>query len=115
MSWTSPTVACSRRPWPRSLRCSARSSPRPRRRRAPCGDERREAARALRAILPRVVGIAANFHDAEAPQILGPDTLPLDGATRAQDRIGATYHLASFGSFVQAHREQAARVHKMIV
>jgi 23S rRNA (uracil1939-C5)-methyltransferase len=83
--------------------------------RSPSRDELKEAARALRPYLPRVVGIAANFHDADAPQILGPDTLPLDGATRAQDRIGQTYHLASFGSFVQAHREQAARVHQMIV
>jgi 23S rRNA (uracil1939-C5)-methyltransferase len=82
--------------------------------RAPSREELKEAAAALRAYLPRVVGIAANFHDADAPQILGPDTLPLDGATRAQDRIGATYHLATFGSFVQAHREQAARVHAMI-
>ena len=82
--------------------------------RAPSREELKEAAAALRAYLPRVVGIAANFHDADAPQILGPDTLPLDGATRAQDRIGATYHLATYGSFVQAHREQAARVHAMI-
>ncbi len=82
--------------------------------RAPSRDELKAAAVALRAHLPRVVGIAANFHDADAPQILGPDTLPLDGAVRAQDRIGATYHLATFGSFVQAHREQAARVHAMI-
>jgi 23S rRNA (uracil1939-C5)-methyltransferase len=82
--------------------------------RAPSREELKEAAAALRTYLPRVVGIAANFHDADAPQILGPDTLPLDGATRAQDRIGATYHLATFGSFVQAHREQAARVHAMI-
>jgi 23S rRNA (uracil1939-C5)-methyltransferase len=82
--------------------------------RAPSREELKEAARALRALLPRVVGIAANFHDADAPQILGPDTLPLDGVTRAQDRIGGVYHLATFGSFVQAHREQAARVHTMI-
>ena len=82
--------------------------------RAPSREELKEAARALRALLPRVVGIAANFHDADAPQILGPDTLSLEGASRAQDRIGATFHLATFGSFVQAHREQAARVHAMI-
>lgn len=82
--------------------------------RAPSRDELKEAARALRPLLPRVLGIAANFHDADAPQILGPDTLPLDGAMRAQDRIGQTYHLATYGSFVQAHREQAARVHAMI-
>ena len=83
--------------------------------RASTRDELKEAARALRPLLPRVLGIAANFHDADAPQILGPDTLPLDGAMRAQDRIGQTYHLATFGSFVQAHREQAGRVHAMIV
>jgi 23S rRNA (uracil1939-C5)-methyltransferase len=83
--------------------------------RAPSREELKEAARVLRPLLPRVLGIAANFHDADAPQILGPDTLPLDGAMRAQDRIGQTYHLATFGSFVQAHREQAARVHAMIV
>jgi 23S rRNA (uracil1939-C5)-methyltransferase len=82
--------------------------------RAPTREELKEAARALRPLLPRVVGIAVNFHDADAPQILGPDTLPLDGVTRAQDRIGGVYHLATFGSFVQAHREQAARVHTMI-
>ena len=83
--------------------------------RAPSREELKEAARALRPLLPRVVGIAVNFHDADAPQVLGPDTLPLDGAMRAQDRIGSVYHLATFGSFVQAHREQAARVHAMIV
>jgi 23S rRNA (uracil1939-C5)-methyltransferase len=82
--------------------------------RAPTREELKEAARALRPLLPRVLGIAANFHDADAPQILGPDTMPLDGAMRAQDRIGTTYHLATFGSFVQAHREQAGRVHAMI-
>ncbi len=82
--------------------------------RAATREELKEAARALRPMLPRVVGVAANFHDADAPQVLGPDTLPLDGAMRAQDRIGSVYHLATFGSFVQAHREQAARVHAMI-
>ena len=82
--------------------------------RAPTRDELKEAARALRSMLPRVIGIAVNLHDADAPQILGPDTLPLDGAMRAQDRVGNVYHLATFGSFVQAHREQAARVHTMI-
>jgi 23S rRNA (uracil1939-C5)-methyltransferase len=82
--------------------------------RAPTREELKEAARALRPLLPRVVGIAANFHDGDAPQILGPDTLPLDGAMRAQDRIGTVFHLATFGSFVQAHRDQAARVHAII-
>jgi 23S rRNA (uracil1939-C5)-methyltransferase len=82
--------------------------------RAPSRDVLVQAAHALRPLLPGVVGIAANFHDLDAPQILGPDTLPLDGASRAPDRIGQTWHLATFGSFVQAHRGQAARVHASI-
>jgi 23S rRNA (uracil1939-C5)-methyltransferase len=78
-------------------------------------DELREAGRAIRPLLPRVLGVAANFHDAEAPQILGSETLVLDGAASAEDCIGPTYHVASFGSFVQAHRGQAARVHSLLV
>jgi 23S rRNA (uracil1939-C5)-methyltransferase len=78
-------------------------------------EELRAAGRLVRPMLPNVVGLAANFHEVDAPQILGSETIHLDGATRAQDRIGNTYHLASFGSFVQAHREQASRVHAMIV
>jgi 23S rRNA (uracil1939-C5)-methyltransferase len=83
--------------------------------RAPSRDELREAGKALRGILPRAVGLAVNFHDADTPQILGPETLVLDGVTSAEDRIGSTYHLASYGSFVQAHREQAGRVHALVV
>ncbi len=82
--------------------------------RAPSREDLKEMGRLLRPRLPRVVGIAANFHEADAPQILGPDTLALDGAVRAQDRIGPTFHLASFGSFVQAHRGQAAKVHQAV-
>ncbi len=83
--------------------------------RAPSREDLREAGRALRPLLPKVLGVAVNFHDAEAPQILGPETLVLDGLPQAEDRIGESYHIASFGSFVQAHREQAARVHRAIL
>ncbi|MCK6588406.1 MAG: methyltransferase [Polyangiaceae bacterium] len=78
-------------------------------------EELREAGRAIRPLLPRVLGVAANFHDAEAPQILGAETLVLDGSLQAEDTIGATFHVASFGSFVQAHRGQAARVHSVLL
>lgn len=78
-------------------------------------DELAAAARAVRLLLPGCVGIAANFHEAEAPQILGPETVVLDGAPQAHDRIGAVFHIASYGSFVQAHRDQATRVHGMVV
>lgn len=78
-------------------------------------EELREAGRAIRPLLPRVLGVAANFHDAEAPQILGAETLVLDGVLQAEDVIGTAFHMASFGSFVQAHRGQAGRVHGMIL
>ncbi|HZF48248.1 MAG TPA: pseudouridine synthase [Polyangiaceae bacterium] len=78
-------------------------------------EELREAGRAIRPLLPRVLGVAANFHDAEAPQILGSETLVLDGSLQAEDTIGSTYHVASFGSFVQAHRGQAGRVHSVLL
>jgi 23S rRNA (uracil1939-C5)-methyltransferase len=83
--------------------------------RAPSREDLRDAGRALRPLLPKVLGVAVNFHDAEAPQILGPETLVLDGLPQAEDRIGESYHIASFGSFVQAHRDQAARVHRAIL
>ncbi|AKT41880.1 RNA methyltransferase [Chondromyces crocatus] len=85
------------------------------RERAVTREELREAGKAIRPLLPRVVGVAANFHDAEAPQILGPETILLDGVSHVPDQIGPTYHIAAFGSFVQAHRTQAARVHAMLL
>src|SRR5580704_9022936 len=64
----------------------------------------RAAASALMAALPEIAGVAVNFHEGDAPQILGPETLPLAGASAAPDRVGSSVHLATFGSFVQAHR-----------
>ncbi|MEJ7735062.1 MAG: pseudouridine synthase, partial [Polyangiaceae bacterium] len=83
--------------------------------RAPARDELRDAGRAIRRLVPSVIGVAVNFHDADTPQILGSETLVLDGVSSAHDRIGSTWHLATYGSFVQAHREQAARVHALVV
>jgi 23S rRNA (uracil1939-C5)-methyltransferase len=61
-----------------------------------------------------VIGVAANFHEGDAPQILGNQTVRLAGVDRAPDRVGASVHLATFGSFVQAHRGQAERVHDIL-
>jgi 23S rRNA (uracil1939-C5)-methyltransferase len=69
------------------------------------------AARDLMEAAPEVVGVSVNFHDGEAPQILGSETNLLAGAGSAPDRIGPSVHFATFGSFVQAHRDQASRVH----
>jgi 23S rRNA (uracil1939-C5)-methyltransferase len=71
------------------------------------------AAKDLMRAAPEVIGVAANFHD-DSPQVLGSRTVTLAGASSAPDRVGASVHLATFGSFVQAHRGQAARVHTLV-
>ncbi len=72
------------------------------------------AARELMAEAPQVAGVACNFHDGEAPQVLGGETVPLAGVTSVGDRIGASLQFATFGSFVQAHRGQTAHVHAIL-
>jgi 23S rRNA (uracil1939-C5)-methyltransferase len=74
----------------------------------------RVAAQELLLSVPEVVGVAANFHVGDAPQILGPETAVLAGAERVPDQVGSSVHFATFGSFVQAHRGQAARVHALL-
>ncbi len=64
--------------------------------------------------VPEIIGVAANFHVGEAPQILGGETVLLAGTDRAPDRVGTSLHFATFGSFVQAHRGQAARLHALL-
>jgi 23S rRNA (uracil1939-C5)-methyltransferase len=72
------------------------------------------AAHDLMNALPEVAGVAVNFHEGDAPQVLGAETQTLAGASSAADRLGASVHFATFGSFVQAHRGQAARVHALV-
>jgi 23S rRNA (uracil1939-C5)-methyltransferase len=74
----------------------------------------RQAACELMRDAPLVAGVACNFHEGEAPQILGSETVALAGATTLPDRIGSAVHFASFGSFTQTHREQAALVHALL-
>jgi 23S rRNA (uracil1939-C5)-methyltransferase len=74
----------------------------------------RGAARDVLDTVPEVVGVAANFHVDDAPQILGAETVALAGVDHATDRVGSSVHFATFGSFVQAHRGQAARVHALL-
>ena len=71
-------------------------------------------AAALARDIPEIVGVAANFHEGESPQILGSETQTLMGVDKVQDRLGKSVHLATFGSFVQAHRGQAERVHDIL-
>ncbi len=72
------------------------------------------AARALMAAAPRIAGVAANLHEGKGPQILGAETELLAGEARLPDRTGSSRPTATFGSFVQAHRGQAARIHALL-
>jgi len=72
------------------------------------------AARDLMLALPEIAGVAVNFHDADAPQVLGSETQLLAGEASGPDRVGGSVHLATFGSFVQAHRGQAVHVHALL-
>ncbi|HEY4016205.1 MAG TPA: pseudouridine synthase [Polyangiaceae bacterium] len=72
------------------------------------------AARELMEAAPVVAGVACNFHNAEGPQVLGGETVPLAGVTSLSDEVGASVQFATFGSFVQAHRGQTMRVHAML-
>jgi 23S rRNA (uracil1939-C5)-methyltransferase len=71
-------------------------------------------ARDLMRAVPQVIGVAVNFHEGDAPQILGAETRLLAGVTSAPDRVGSAVHFATFGSFVQAHRGQTERVHAIL-
>lgn len=73
-----------------------------------------QAARSLALEDRRVAGVAVNFHEGDSPQILGSETVVVCGAASSPDRIGAAAHEATYGSFIQAHRGQAARVHAMV-
>jgi 23S rRNA (uracil1939-C5)-methyltransferase len=74
----------------------------------------KSAAETLAAQAPAIIGISVNFHEGDAPQILGSETIVLYGVASSPDRLGASTHLATYGSFVQAHRGQATRVHDIL-
>ncbi|HEX7666442.1 MAG TPA: RsmD family RNA methyltransferase, partial [Polyangiaceae bacterium] len=78
---------------------------------APDVSELQRLAEALRKAEPSVCGVAVNYRNAPSPQVLGEVTTHLTGSMQAADAHGRSTHLATFGSFVQAHREQASLVH----
>jgi len=77
-------------------------------------DALRAVSASLLAEIPEVVGVAASLHDGGTPQVLGNETHVLAGASEAEDRVGECVHIATYGSFVQAHRAQAARIHDLL-
>jgi 23S rRNA (uracil1939-C5)-methyltransferase len=84
------------------------------RRRAPDVTALAAAAEDLLRATPELLGVAANFQEGAGPQILGSETVPLAGAASAPDRVGTSLQFATFGSFVQANRDQARRVHALV-
>lgn len=72
------------------------------------------AGEALMASVPTLAGVAINYHDGISPQVLGSETRVVAGVAQITDSIGDSSHLASYGSFVQAHRSQAAKVHELL-
>jgi 23S rRNA (uracil1939-C5)-methyltransferase len=73
-----------------------------------------DLARSLASEEPRILGVALNFHEGESPQILGNETSVVHGVASTPDRIGRASHEATYGSFIQAHRGQAERVHGIV-
>jgi 23S rRNA (uracil1939-C5)-methyltransferase len=77
--------------------------------RAPSLDAARAVAERLAAAAP-VAGVALNLHTEGAPQVLGAETRVVTGEGAAWDTPGLARVRAMHGSFVQAHRGQAARI-----
>ncbi|HKQ70681.1 MAG TPA: methyltransferase, partial [Polyangiaceae bacterium] len=61
-----------------------------------------------------IAGVAVNYRNERSPQVLGATTRVLSGTGRVRDDLGPAYQLASHGSFVQAHRSQAAHIRAII-
>lgn len=71
------------------------------------------ACAALAAAIPSLRAIAISLHDGRSPQLLGaaPELVGGDALVRDFARRDAPYVLAAPGSFAQANRAQAARIH----
>jgi 23S rRNA (uracil1939-C5)-methyltransferase len=74
------------------------------------GAEQSAVAAALRAKSDAVLGIAVNYREAGNPQVLGAHTETIWGASFVGDRSGASFEVATFGSFAQAHAGQSAKI-----
>jgi tRNA/tmRNA/rRNA uracil-C5-methylase (TrmA/RlmC/RlmD family) len=77
-------------------------------------DELERASRAVEELSSTIVGVAVNYREPRAVQVLGATTRALRGASVARDRMGSLYRLATFGSFTQAHPGQARRIEEWI-
>jgi 23S rRNA (uracil1939-C5)-methyltransferase len=76
----------------------------------PSPPELERAAAAVRALSSEILGVAVNYRPDKSPQVLGSLTRVVSGVDHAADEAGTAFHIASYGSFVQAHRGQAHRI-----
>jgi 23S rRNA (uracil1939-C5)-methyltransferase len=69
------------------------------------------------AALAGVRGVAISEQEPRSPAFLGAAPEHVAGAREAEDTLlpGGAYHLATFGSFVQAHRAQAAAIGTRVI
>lgn len=82
-------------------------------RRAPSNAEIEAAARALTHAEPSVAGVAVSLRQ-RSERVLGATPRSVAGAAWLPDVIDGVAHRASPGAFVQAHRGQAARLHRAV-
>jgi 23S rRNA (uracil1939-C5)-methyltransferase len=84
---------------------------------APPASELDRAARELAKALPTLCGVAVSVHDGRSPQVLGGAPRVVYGPPLHREALapGAPFTLVSHGSFVQAHRAQAAAIHDAVV
>jgi 23S rRNA (uracil1939-C5)-methyltransferase len=81
---------------------------------APPAELLRPLAQQLLGSIAGVSGVACSFREADSPRVLGQEPMHLAGEVSGRDRVGSAYHYGTFGTFVQANRGQAARVHHLI-
>lgn len=74
----------------------------------------REAGRRVMAAIEGVQGVAVNLREPGSVQVLGAQSWLVAGVGIVPDRLGDTYHHATFGAFTQVNRRQAARVYDLV-
>ncbi len=82
---------------------------------APGSPELQSFAKSLVADAPDVLSIHWSSRSPTSPQLLGRDGGILFGPDRVLDEIGSVNIIATAGSFVQAHRGQAAAIERLLV
>jgi 23S rRNA (uracil1939-C5)-methyltransferase len=74
------------------------------------------AATAVRTQATRVIGVAASFRHGDSPQVLGGPPCVISGPASTSESLAGSslWHVATYGSFAQAHRAEAARMRDMV-